>query len=61
MDRGRDERDHRVTVNLLAGVTCLVLLIAGFWLLHHLVQANRAQICAEAGWRVCPGLTASLR
>ena len=53
----RDERGHRTTVNLLAGITCLLLLIAGFWLLHHLTQANRAQICATAGWKVCPGVT----
>lgn len=61
MDRGRDERDHRMTVNLLAGVACLVLLMAGFWLLHHLAEARRAQICAEAGWRVCPGLSTAPR
>jgi len=50
-----DEEAHsrRVFANLLAVIVCLVILIAGFWLMNKLWEAKKLQDCVFAGRRDC--------
>jgi hypothetical protein len=51
-----EDHDHRMTVNLVAGIFCLLLLGAGLFIVEALHRAGKAQACIEAGRRSCPAL-----
>jgi hypothetical protein len=51
-----EDHDHRMTVNLVAAIFCLVLLGAGLFIVEALHRAGKAQACIEAGRRSCPAL-----
>jgi hypothetical protein len=51
-----DEHAHRMTVNLVAAIVCLLLFGAGLFVAEGLSRSNKAQACLEAGRRTCPSL-----
>jgi hypothetical protein len=51
-----DDHDHRMTVNLIAGIACLLLLGAGLFLMESLDRARKAEACLEAGRQNCPSI-----
>ena len=51
-----DEHAHRMTVNLVAAIVCLVLFGAGLFIVEGLSRSNKALACLEAGRRTCPSL-----
>ena len=51
--REREERQHRVFVNLSAAIAMLTLAIAAIWLLGFLDEKRKIQACVEAGRRDC--------
>ena len=51
--REREERQHRIFVNLSAAIAILVLAIAAIWLLGFLDEKRKIQACVEAGRRDC--------
>ena len=48
-----EESARRDFVNLLAVIVCLVILIAGFWLMNRLWEAKKLQDCVFSGRRNC--------
>lgn len=44
----RQERDHRILVNLVAIVAILLLLIGAVWLMKALDQSRKIEACLEA-------------
>lgn len=55
-DRTKEEKDaelRRDTVNLLAVIICLVILIVGFWLVNRLWEMKKLQDCVFSGRRNC--------
>jgi hypothetical protein len=55
-DPAKDQEDagaRRDFANLLAVIVCLVLLIAGYWLINHLSEAKKLQDCVFSGRRNC--------
>lgn len=51
-----NEHAHRMTVNLVAAIVCLVLFGVGLFVAEGLSRSNKAQACLEAGRRACPSL-----
>ena len=49
----REEREHRVFVNLMAAIAMLVLAIAAIWLLRFMDDRRKIESCLEAGRRDC--------
>ena len=49
----REEREHRVFVNLMAAIAMLVLAIAAIWLLRFIDDRRKIESCLEAGRRDC--------
>ena len=49
----KDAQARRDTVNLLAVIICLVILIVGFWLVNRLWEMKKLQDCIFAGRRDC--------
>lgn len=49
----KDAQTRRDTVNLLAVIICLVILILGFWLVNRLWEMKKLQDCIFAGRRDC--------
>jgi hypothetical protein len=52
----KDEREassRRDFANLLAVIICLVILIAGFWLMNKLWESKKLQDCVFSGRRNC--------
>jgi len=47
------ENERRKTVNLVAAITLLLLLIGGYWLMNYLEQRRKLEMCLEAGRRDC--------
>jgi hypothetical protein len=48
-----EEHSRRVTVNLVAAIVCLVILILGIWLINSLSASMKLQECLLAGRRNC--------
>jgi hypothetical protein len=48
-----DAHSRRVFVNLLAAIVCLVILIAGYWLINRLWESKKLQECVFSGRRNC--------
>ncbi len=48
-----DDDSRRTFVNLLAVIVCLVILIAGFWLMNKLWESKKLQDCVFSGRRNC--------
>jgi len=48
-----EESARRDFVNLLAVIVCLVILIAGFWLMNRLWEAKKLRDCVFSGRRNC--------
>ena len=52
--RSQEDADSRRTfVNLLAVIVCLVILIAGYWLINKLWESKKLQDCVFSGRRNC--------
>jgi len=53
--RARDEEDyrHRMVVNALALAFCIVLAIAGVWLVNEIAEMKRIQDCVLSGRAGC--------
>jgi hypothetical protein len=49
----KDAESRRDTVNLLAVIICLVILIVGFWLVNRLWEMKKLQDCVFSGRRNC--------
>jgi cytochrome oxidase assembly protein ShyY1 len=49
----KNAQARRDTVNLLAVIICLVILIVGFWLVNRLWEMKKLQDCIFAGRRDC--------
>ncbi len=49
----KEEREHRVFVNLLAAIAVLLLAVAAIWLLVSLDDNRKIQACVEAGRSDC--------
>ncbi len=49
----KEEREHRVFINLLSAIVVLVLAVAAIWLLGFLDDKRKIQACLEAGRRDC--------
>jgi hypothetical protein len=49
----KEEREHRVFINLLAAIAVLLLAVAALWLLGFLDDKRKIQACVEAGRRDC--------
>jgi hypothetical protein len=61
-DRTKEEKDaesRRDTVNLLAVIICLVILIVGFWLVNRLWEMKKLQDCVFSGRRNCAPIETS--
>ncbi len=52
-----EDPEWRTTVNLLAIIVLLVLLIAGYYLIGAMSRSRRALDCLQAGRRDCGDLT----
>ncbi|SDR63247.1 hypothetical protein SAMN05444161_0913 [Rhizobiales bacterium GAS191] len=55
-DPAKDQEDansRRDFANLLAVIVCLVILIAGIWLMNRLWEAKKLQDCVFSGRRNC--------
>jgi hypothetical protein len=48
-----EESSRRDFTNLLAVIVCLVILIAGFWLMNKLWENKKLLDCLSAGHRNC--------
>lgn len=48
-----DDPDRRTTLNLLAGIVLLALLLLGFWLMRELDRTKKAQDCLSSGGARC--------
>jgi hypothetical protein len=48
-----EDPDRRMTLNLLAIIVFLLLLVAGFWLMRELNAAKKAQDCLSSGSQRC--------
>jgi hypothetical protein len=53
--RAREEEDyrHRMVVNVLALAFCIVLAIAGVWLVNEIAEMKRIQDCVLSGRAGC--------
>ena len=53
--RAREEEDyrHRMVVNALALAFCIVLAIAGVWLINEIAEMKRIQDCVLSGRAGC--------
>jgi hypothetical protein len=49
----RQEREHRMFVNLVAAIAILILAISAIWLIGFLDEKRKVQACMEAGRRDC--------
>jgi hypothetical protein len=52
----RDAQSRRDTVNLLAVIICLLILILGFWLVNRLWEMKKLQDCVFSGRRNCDSI-----
>jgi hypothetical protein len=52
---GREEEDyrHRMVVNVLALAFCIVLAVAGVWLVNEIAETKRLQDCVLSGRAGC--------
>jgi hypothetical protein len=50
---GEDDYRHRMTMNVLAFVVCVVLAAAGIWLTNRLAEMRKNQDCVLSGRRGC--------
>jgi flagellar biogenesis protein FliO len=48
-----DAHSQRMFINLLAIIVCLLILIAGFWLMNKLWESKKLQDCVFSGRRNC--------
>jgi hypothetical protein len=48
-----DAHSQRMFTNLLAVIVCLLILIAGFWLMNKLWESKKLQDCVFSGRRNC--------
>ena len=55
----KDAQSRRDTVNLLAVIICLVILIVGFWLVNRLWEMKKLQDCVFSGRRNCAPIETS--
>jgi hypothetical protein len=52
--QGEEEaHSQRVFANLLAVIICLLILIAGYWLMNKLWESKKLQDCVFSGRRNC--------
>src|SRR5437016_1072311 len=56
--RAREEEDyrHRMVVNVLALAFCVLLALAGVWLVNEIAEMKRVQDCALSGRTGCTPL-----
>jgi hypothetical protein len=61
--RARDEEDyrHRMVVNVLAMAFCIVLAVAGAWLVTEIAEMKRVQDCVLSGRAGCAPLETLLQ
>ena len=52
-EKEEDAHSQRVFVNLLAVIVCLLILIAGYWLMNKLWESKKLQDCVFSGRRNC--------
>jgi len=48
-----EAQSQRTFANLLAVIVCLVILIAGYWLMNKLWESKKLQDCVFSGRRNC--------
>ena len=52
-DEEKLESERRTTINLVAAVAILLLIIGGYWLINFLDQKRKLEACLESGRQNC--------
>jgi hypothetical protein len=58
---GTDDYRHRMTMNAVAFIVCIVLVLAGIWLATKLAQVQKDQDCVLSGRRGCTPVDVPVR